>query len=62
MRLIRRNVAAILAISALFSAGLSLGALEAAHWAAAARHSVRSVTLIEACANNLGSDATLIEA
>ena len=62
MSLIRRNVAAILAIAALTASGLSLAAFAAAHWTAAARHAAPNATLIEAGTNNPGPDATLIEA
>ena len=62
MRVIRRNVAGILAVFALAASGLSLAAFEAAHWTAATTHSAPNATLIEAAATNSGPDATLIEA
>ena len=62
MRLIRRNVAAVLAVSALTASGLSLAAFEAAHSTTVAGHAAPNATLIEAGASNPGPDATLIEA
>jgi hypothetical protein len=62
MNLIRRNVAAVLAISALAVSGLSLAVFEAAHSTAVARHGAPNATLIEAGVSNPGTDATLIEA
>ena len=62
MGIIRRNVAAVLAISALTATGLSLAAFEAAHSTALAGHAAPNATLIEAGASNAQPDATLIEA
>ncbi len=62
MSLIRRNVAAILAVSALAASGFSLAALGTTHATAGTGHAAPTATLIEAGTGNLGSDATLIEA
>lgn len=62
MNLIRGNVAALLAVSALAVGGLTLSSLGAAHGTDAAAHSAPNATLIEAGASNSGPDATLIEA